>query len=243
MSNPATASYPVTPRNRVKRLHERGTYDHASVHAILDSAMLAHVAYVIDGQPYCTPTIHWREETRLYWHGSSASRMLRSQAAGVPVCVAVSHLDGLVMARTGFNHSANYRSALCFGQARIIEGEEKVAALHAMIERYYPGRDAGLRPFSTQDIKATTVIGMEIEEASAKVRAKGNVDEPEDLGNPSWAGVIPVATVLGQAQPCPHNPVNPIMVGLDAYTPGKRLDEVLAEVQERGVGPGRPGIV
>ena len=226
-------AYPVTARNRVKRLHDRGCYDHASVHAILDSAMLAHVAYVIDGQPYCTPTIHWREGTRLYWHGSSASRMLRAQAPGVPVCVTVSHLDGLVMARTGFNHSANYRSALCFGQARIFEGDEKVAALHAMIERYYPGRDAGLRPFSAQDIKATTVIGMEIEEASAKVRAKGNVDEPEDLGNPSWAGVIPVTTVIGQTQPCPRNPANPIMAGLEAYAPGRRLDEVLAEVLTR----------
>jgi nitroimidazol reductase NimA-like FMN-containing flavoprotein (pyridoxamine 5'-phosphate oxidase superfamily) len=223
-------AYPVTARNRVKRLHDRGRYDHASVHAILDSAMLAHVAYVIDGQPYCTPTIHWREGIRLYWHGSSASRMLRSQSPGIPVCVTVSHLDGLVMARTGFNHSANYRSALCFGQARIIEGDEKVAALHAMIERYYPGRDAGLRPFSTQDIKATTVIGMEIEEASAKVRAKGNVDEPGDLGNASWAGVIPVTTVIGVAQPCPNNPAAPVMAGLESYAPGARLDTAIAAV-------------
>jgi nitroimidazol reductase NimA-like FMN-containing flavoprotein (pyridoxamine 5'-phosphate oxidase superfamily) len=231
MSQPAehaADSYPVTARNRVRRLHDRGSYDHASVHAVLDSAILAHVAYVIDGQPYCTPTLHWREGTWLFWHGSSASRMLRMQKGGLPVCVTVTQLDGLVMARTGFNHSANYRSAMCFGQAGIIEGEAKAAALHAMIERYFPGRDAGLRPFSAQDIKATTVIGMEIDQASAKVRAKGNVDEPDDLGNPSWAGVIPVTTVIGTAEPCPHNPAHPVMTGLGAYAPGTRLDKVLA---------------
>ena len=227
---PETQSYPVTARNRVKRLHDRGRYDHTGVHAILDSGMLCHVAYSIGQQPYCTPTLYWREGTRLYWHGSSASRMLRAQEDGVPVCLTVAHLDGLVMARTGFNHSANYRSVMCFGLARLVEGEDKVAALHAMIERFFPGRDAGLRPFSKQDIKATTVISMEIEEASAKVRAVGNRDEPEDLGNPRWAGVIPVSTVIGMAQPCPHNPDDPIRAGLEAYAPGEHLDAVLAKL-------------
>ncbi len=232
-ATPDPRSYPVTARNRLKRRHDRGRYDHASVHAILDSGMLAHVAYSIDGQPYCTPTLFWREGTRLYWHGSSASRMLRAQEAGLPVCLTVTLLDGLVMARTGFNHSANYRSAMCFGQARLLEDERKVAALHAMLERYFPGRDAGLRPFSIQDIKATTVVGMEIEQASAKVRAAGNLDEPEDLGNPSWAGVIPVSTVIGMAEPCPNNPENPIRAGLEAYAAGERLDTVLTKVLAR----------
>lgn len=236
MTRPAptpAAAYPITGRNRVRRRHDRGRYDHASVHAILDSAVLCHVAYVVDGQPYGTPTLFWRDGTRLYWHGSSASRMLRAQEAGVPVCLTVAHLDGLVMARTGFNHSANYRSAMCFGHARLVEGEAKLAALHAMIERFYPGRDAVLRPFTAQEIKATTVIGMEIEDAAAKVRAAGNVDEPEDLDNPSWAGVIPVSTIIGQPEPCPRNPDAPDRTGLAAYAPGERLDAVLAKVLSR----------
>jgi len=197
--------------------------------------MLCHVAYVVDGQPYCTPTTHWREGTRLYWHGSSASRMLRAQGAGLPVCVTVSLLDGLVLARSGFNHSVNYRSAMCFGTARLVDDPaEKAAALHAMIERFYPGRDAALRPISAQELKATSVIGMDIEQASAKVRAKGNVDEPEDLAVPVWAGVIPVATVLGDAQPCPHNGAQASPAGLDAYRSGERLDDALARA--RGAG-------
>ena len=233
MTEATAPAYRVTARNRLKRRHDRGRYDHASVHAILDSGMLCHVAYVIDAQPYATPTLYWREGTRLYWHGSSASRMLRAQKGGVPVCLTMAHLDGLVMARTGFNHSANYRSVMCFGQAHLIEGEAKVSALHAMIERFYPGRDAGLRPFSVQDIKATTVIGMEIEEASAKIRAAGNLDEPEDMDNPSWAGVIPVATVLGAAQPCPNNPAQPIMAGLEGYVAGAQLDAVISALAPR----------
>jgi nitroimidazol reductase NimA-like FMN-containing flavoprotein (pyridoxamine 5'-phosphate oxidase superfamily) len=226
-------AYPVTGRNRARRMHERASYDHAAVHAILDAAMLCHVAYVVDGQPYCTPTTHWREGNRLYWHGSSASRMLRAQAAGLPVCVTVTHLDGLVLARSGFNHSANYRSAMCFGTARLVDDPaEKAAALHAMIERFYPGRDAALRPISAQELKATSVVGMEIEQASAKVRAKGNVDEPEDLAVPVWAGVIPVTTLVGNAQPCPHNGAQAPAAGLEAYRPGTRLDQALERARE-----------
>ena len=228
-------AYPVSGRNRARRMHERASVDHAAVHAILDAAMLCHVAYVVDGQPYCTPTTHWREGTRLYWHGSSASRMLRAQGAGLPVCVTVSLLDGLVLARSGFNHSVNYRSAMCFGTARLVDDPaEKAAALHVMIERFYPGRDAALRPISAQELKATSVIGMDIEQASAKVRAKGNVDEPEDLAVPVWAGVIPVATVLGDAQPCPQNGAQASPAGLDAYRSGERLDDALARA--RGAG-------
>lgn len=230
MTPPLDDSYPVESRNRVKRRHDRGAYDHASVHAILDAGMMAHVSYVIDGQPYATPTLHWRDGTTLYWHGSSASRMLRAQAAGVPACVTVAMLDGLVMARTGFNHSANYRSAMCFGTARLIEDpEEKVASLLAMIERYFPGRNETLREFSALDLKATKVVGMEIEVAAAKVRDDINHDEPEDLGNPSWAGVIPVTQVLGAWTPCPHNGPEAIPSGLSAYAPGRRLDDALAE--------------
>jgi len=229
-----SATYPVTERNRVRRLHERGRYDFEAVHAILDAAMVCHVVYVIGGQPYCTPTAFWREGENLYWHGSSASRMLRAQASGMPVCLTVTHLDGLVLARCGFNHSVNYRSAMCFGTARIVdEPEEKAAALCAMIERFYPGRDAALRPSTAKELKATTVIGMAIEEASAKVRAKGNVDEPEDLPVPVWAGVIPITTMIGTPQPCPHNATESHPGGTAAFTPERRLDEVLTENQRR----------
>jgi nitroimidazol reductase NimA-like FMN-containing flavoprotein (pyridoxamine 5'-phosphate oxidase superfamily) len=228
------ASYPVSARNKAKRLHDRARYDHAAVHGILDAAILCHVAYVIEGQPYCTPTIHWREGTRLFWHGSSASRMLRTQKDGLPVCVTVSHLDGLVLARCGFNHSVNYRSAMCFGTARIISDHaEKTAALRAMIERFYPGRDDALRPSTAQELKATSVISMDIEEASAKIRAKGNVDEPEDLAVPVWAGVIPVQTLIGKPEPCPHNVREAHPGGTAAFALDRRLDEVLTENHSR----------
>ncbi|WP_411034363.1 pyridoxamine 5'-phosphate oxidase family protein [Shinella sp. BYT-45] len=205
MTTETVSSYPVTPRNRVRRLHERGSYDRAAVHHVLDAAMLCHVAYVIDGQPYATPTLFWRRDDTLYWHGSSASRMLRHLKAGTPACLTVAHLDGLVLARSGFNHSANYRSAMCFGTARLVEDPaEKAEAMRDVVDRFYPGRSALLRRLTAQEAKATTIIAMPIEEASAKVRAKGVGDDEADFALPIWAGVIPVATVLGAAQTCPR---------------------------------------
>lgn len=225
------ASFPVTPRNRVKRLHERGHYDREAVFAVLDAGFFCHVAYVLDGQPYCTPTLHWRVGDQLYWHGSSASRMLRHLKPGAAACVTVSHFDGLILARSGFNHSANYRAVMCFGVARIVDDPvAKAQALADVVDRLYPGRAAQLRAINPQELKATTVIGMRIEEASAKVRAKGVADDAEDLGHPVWAGVIPVQTVIGAAEPCPDlapgiaQPQN-----LSAYTPGRRLDDALSE--------------
>jgi nitroimidazol reductase NimA-like FMN-containing flavoprotein (pyridoxamine 5'-phosphate oxidase superfamily) len=177
--------------------------------------MLCHIAYVIDGQPFCTPTLYWRVGDRLYWHGSSASRMLRAQRDRVAVCLTVSHLDGLVLARCGFNHSVNYRAAMCFGTAAAVEDpDEKAQALHTMLERFYPGRDNVLRPMT----------------ASAKVRAKMNADEPEDLSVPLWAGVVPVSAVIGPWQPCPHNVQEARDDGVTPYAPGLRLDEVFARL-------------
>ncbi len=227
-------SFPITDRNRVKRAHERARYDRASVHAILDAAMLCHVAYVIDGQPFATPTAFWREGDRLYWHGSSASRMMRHLKAGVPVCLTVAHLDRLVLARSGFHHSVDYRSAMCFGTARLIaDADEKRQALDAMIDRFYPGRAAGLRTATDQEIKATAVIGMEIEEAVGKVRDKGIVDDEEDYGHPLWAGVVPVRMVLGAAEPCPRL-LPGLAPGADLapYGAGRTLDAALTEAQE-----------
>jgi nitroimidazol reductase NimA-like FMN-containing flavoprotein (pyridoxamine 5'-phosphate oxidase superfamily) len=235
----ASTTYPLSSRNRVKRRHDRGFYDHATVHALLDASMLCHVSYVIDGQPYCTPTFFWREGTTLYWHGSSASRMLESQSAGLRVCLTVAHLDSLVLARCGFNHSADYRAVMAFGTARLLtDPHEKARALVAMVDRFFPDRTAGLRPSTAQEIKATTVIAMEIEQASAKIRAKGVADDEEDYELPIYAERIPVRTVLGAPEPCPrlHDGVER-PASLRGYSEGRLLDEALTEAHSRHYGP------
>jgi uncharacterized protein len=226
-----TYSYPVSPRNRVKRLHERGRYDHATVHSLLDASMLCHVSYVIDGQPYCTPTFFWREGTRLYWHGSSASRMLENQSDGQKVCLTVAHLDSLVLARCGFNHSADYRAVMAFGTAYLVtDPDEKARALVAMVDRFFPDRTASLRQSTKQEIKASAVIAMEIEQASAKIRTKGVADDDEDYALPVYAERIPVRTVLGAPEPCPRlldgveRPAS-----LSGYSEGRLLGEALRE--------------
>ena len=198
-------SFPVTDRNRVRRSHQRGSYDHEAVYAVLDAAPLCHVGYVIDGAPYVTPTIHWRHGNRLYWHGSSASRFLR-QSEDQPVCLTVSLMDGYVMARSAFNHSVNYRSVMAFGTARLIEDTDETAdALRAFTDGLFPGRWETLRPMTPQELKATSVLWMDIEDAAVKVRAAppGDADESDV---PVWAGVIPMQTTLGTAQPAPELP-------------------------------------
>jgi len=231
-------TYPVTARNRVKRLHERGRYDRASVHGILDAAMLCHIAYVIDGQPYCTPTAFCREGEHLYWHGSSASRMLRTQRGGLPVCLTVTHLDSLVLARSGFNHSVDYRSAMCFGTARVVDDPAaKAQAIDAMIDRFYPGRAAELRPITEQELKATMVVGMEIEEASAKVRSRGIGDDEADYALPIYAARFPVMQVIGADEPCPRLPAGvAVPPGLAGFTPGRRLDDIMLESHQATFG-------
>ena len=224
-------AFQPTARSRVKRLPKRGHYDRETVFAILDAALLCHVGYVIDGQPYVTPTAFWREGDRLYWHGSSASRMLRAQSAGLPVCLTVAHLDGLVLARSGFHHSLNYRSVMAFGTAHKIEDpEEKTAALDAFVDRLYPGRRAEIRPNTAQEIKATTVLSMVIEEASAKVRTGPPVDDEEDYALPCWAGVIPIRTIIGAPLADPRlAPGVAWPDGLAAYGPGAEFETVLGE--------------
>jgi nitroimidazol reductase NimA-like FMN-containing flavoprotein (pyridoxamine 5'-phosphate oxidase superfamily) len=199
-----SARYPVDQMNKVRRRHERGFYDRATVHAILDAAALCHVSYVIDGQPYCTPTLFWREDSTLYWHGSSASRMLRNLSKGEPACLTVTHLDSLVLARCGFNHSADYRSVMAFGHARLVEEQqEKERALTMMVDRFFPGRTAGLRQSSKQEIKATAVLFMEIERASAKIRAKGVGDDEEDYALAIYAERLPDYTWHAGTVPAP----------------------------------------
>lgn len=231
MTEQSAPHYPVDAVNRVKRRHDRGFYDHETVHRLLDAAALAHVAYVIDGRPFCTPTLFWREGSRLYWHGSSASRMLRKLAKGEPACLTVTHLDSLVLARSGMNHSADYRSVMAFGTAQPVDDRhEKIRALTMMVDRFFPGRTATLRPSTAQEIKATTVVAMDIERVSAKIRAKGVGDDEEDYALPIYAERLPVQTILGAPEPCPR-----LMPGvsrpetLAPYRPGRPLEEALSE--------------
>lgn len=199
-------SYQPTTRSKVKRAYRRAIYDHAAVHAIFDAIPMCHVGYVIDGQPYVTPTTQWRIGHRLYWHGSSASRMIRTTAAGGPVCVTVSSFDGYVMARSPFHHSANYRSAMAFGPTRAIAGrDEKEAALRHMFEHLFAGRWDDVRNNTDKELKATTVIVMDIEEASAKSRSGPPADDQEDYdGVDCWAGVLPVTTRFNAPEPDPR---------------------------------------
>lgn len=224
------AAYPTSPRSRARRYPDRATYDEAQVHAVLDAGLLAHVGYVIDGQPFVTPTAYWREGRRLYWHGSAASRMIRAQAEGLPVCVTVSHLDGLIAARSAFVHSIQYRSVMAFGRARRVEGlDAQRAALAALVDRLYPGRTGEVRPPTDNELKQTSIIEMEIEEAAAKVKSGGVARIEADDAWDAWSGVIPVATVVGEriadAVQSAGTPVSP---SLGLYLEGARLDRVLS---------------
>lgn len=192
---------PPSARTRVKRVHDRAAYDRDTLHAVLDAGMLCHVGYIFDGYPVVTPTLYWREGDAIYWHGSSASRALRA-SKDLEVCVTVTHLDGLVLARSAFHHSANYRSAMIFGTARMVEEDaEKVATLKAMMDGLYPGRWDSLRPVHGQELKATKILWMPLDEASVKVRSGDPVDDEEDMNDDVWAGVVPLT--LGYGEPLP----------------------------------------
>ncbi len=209
----ATPTRPATPRIRVRRHPERGRYDRASIEAVVDAALVAHVGYVVDGQPYVTPTAIWRTGDRLFWHGSTASRMLRATMDGAPVCVTATLLDGLVLARSSFNHSLNYRSVMVLGRAHAVRGaEERTEALRAFVERLYPGRWPTLRPLTRQELRATTILWVDLREASVKLREGGPGDDPADLDWPVWAGLIPVRQTLGApiaVHPLPAGAVPP----------------------------------
>lgn len=204
MSTPQI-DFPPTDRSRIKRSPLRAHYDRATVHAILDAGLLCHVGYVIDGQPYVTPTAYWRRDDRVYWHGSSASKMLRHLKQGPRVCFTVSLMDGLVLARSGFHTSVNYRSVMAFGNAELVEGEaEKLAALEDMMARIVPGRWPDLKPPTPQELKATTVVSLKLQEVAAKVRSGPPIDEPEDYALDVWAGVVPLRTVIDPPEDDPQ---------------------------------------
>ncbi|HVO44735.1 MAG TPA: pyridoxamine 5'-phosphate oxidase family protein [Steroidobacteraceae bacterium] len=178
---------------KVRRLPKRGAYDLETIYSVLDAALYCHVAHVIEKRPVATPTLHWRHGNQLYWHGSAASRMLKANSAGGAVCLTATLVDGFVLARSGFNHSMNYRSAMCFGQPKeITDNTAKSVALEHFLERWFPGRWATLRPPTRKELAATRVLTMPIDEASAKIRTGGPHDPEKDVDWPVWAGVIPL---------------------------------------------------
>ncbi|HEX8172853.1 MAG TPA: pyridoxamine 5'-phosphate oxidase family protein [Thermoanaerobaculia bacterium] len=187
-----------TERTTVKRLPKRASYDVETVRAIVDEALICHAGFVVDGAPVVIPTIHWRDGDTLYLHGSAASRMLRSLRGGVEACVTITLLDGLVLARSAFHHSMNYRSVVIFGKAReVTEREEKLRALDALVEHVVRGRGAEVRAPNESELRQTLVLALPISEASAKIRTGGPVDDDEDYALPVWAGVLPLALTPG----------------------------------------------
>jgi len=191
-------SNPSTARIRVVREPERGVYDRATAYKILDEGFICHVGFIADGQPYVIPTSYGRKNDNLYIHGSAASRMLRQLDRGVPVCITVTLLDGLVLARSVFNHSINYRSAVIFGRgARIVDAAARLQALHAFTERLLPGRWQDARQPTEVELKQTTIVAVPIESASAKIRSGPPKDDEPDLDLPVWAGVLPLRLARG----------------------------------------------
>ncbi len=196
-----TTEYSVSKKNRVRQLREKAAYDRETVHSILDSAMLAHVAFVEDGQPVVVPMLFGREDETIFLHGARKARVIRLLESTGTACLNVTHVDGLVFARSAFNSSMHYRSATIFGPARLVDGEEeKLHALRVITESTMPGRWAELRDPFVNEIKMTGIIAIDIESASAKISAGMPKDEPEDYEIPIWAGVLPLESRLTELQ-------------------------------------------
>jgi nitroimidazol reductase NimA-like FMN-containing flavoprotein (pyridoxamine 5'-phosphate oxidase superfamily) len=192
-------TYIPTPRTKVRRLSKRAVYDKAQVHAILDEGFLCHVGFVQDGQPFVIPTLYARSDETLYMHGSGASRMLKTLAQGVDVCVTVTLVDGYVLARSAFHHSMNYRSVTVLGRARLVSDDtEKLAALQVITDHIVPQRWDEVRGPNELEMKQTIVLALPLEEVSAKVRVGPPADDDEDYALPIWAGVVPIRTQLGE---------------------------------------------
>jgi len=191
-------------RTRIRRVPSRADYSRETIDAILDEALIAHLGFAIDDQPYVIPTLHARVGDIVYVHGSAASRAIRSLTDGLPACLTVTLLDGLVLARSAFHHSMNYRSVVVLGQARPVEGpDERLAALEAFTERLVPGRWDEVRWPTPQELKGTRVLALDLDEASAKIRTGPPVDDDEDHELDVWAGVIPLSVQAGPLTPDP----------------------------------------
>ncbi len=196
-----TTEYSVSKKNKVRQLREKAAYERETVHSILDSAMLAHVAFVEDGQPVVVPMLFGREDETIFLHGARKARVIRLLESTGTACLNVTHVDGLVFARSAFNSSMHYRSATIFGPARLVDGEEeKLHALRVITESTMPGRWAELRDPFVNEIKMTGIIAIDIESASAKISAGMPKDEPEDYEIPIWAGVLPLESRLTELQ-------------------------------------------
>lgn len=215
MAGMSSPSIPETERTRLKRLPKRGVFDRAAVYSILDEGFVCHVGFVADGQPFVIPTGYARVGDQIYLHGSAASRMVRSLAAGLDVCATVTLVDGLVLARSAFHHSMNYRSVMILGRAHLVtDPAEKTEALRAFTNHIVPDRWDTLRPVTSQELLGTSVLALPIEEASAKVRSGPPVDDEEDVTWPVWAGVIPLS--LQAAAPLADARVRPEVPPIDA---------------------------
>jgi nitroimidazol reductase NimA-like FMN-containing flavoprotein (pyridoxamine 5'-phosphate oxidase superfamily) len=191
-------NYPATPRTKVRRLPKRASYDKRTVHAILDQGYICHVGFAVHGQPYVIPTVYARAAATLYIHGSAVSRTLRTLAQAVPVCITVTLLDGLVLARSAFHHSLNYRSVVMLGNARLVEErDEKMRALHLITNHVVPARWEEARTPNELELKQSSVLALPLEEVSAKIRSGPPLDDDEDYSLPIWAGVVPVQMRLG----------------------------------------------
>lgn len=229
-------TFPATSRNALSRRVDRGSQDKAAVFAILDASLVCHVGYELDGQPFVTPTLFWRDGETLYWHGSRHGRTIRALAAGRRVCVTVSQLDGLVLGRSGIASSIQYRSVMAFGTTRAIDDRVgKKLQMARLIDRQFPGRAATLRPTRDVEIDQITVIEMPIEEATAKVKTGGpNEREPADFDMPVWAGVIPLRQTLGQAEPDARlAPGIAPTASVERMAPGTTLDDALMAASRR----------
>ncbi|MDN5217267.1 pyridoxamine 5'-phosphate oxidase family protein [Fulvivirgaceae bacterium BMA12] len=191
-------NYEVTERNKLKRVPKRAHYDKETVYQILDAAFVCHVSFVVEGQPFLIPTAYGREGDTIYLHGATKSRMLVNLEKGIPVCVAVTHLDGIVVARSAFHSSINYRSVVVFGKAKLVSEDQKNHALEVITNNIIGNRWEEARPPYEKELKGTSVLAIEIESASAKIRVGGPVDEKEDYDLDIWAGVIPLQMTAGE---------------------------------------------
>jgi uncharacterized protein len=228
--------YPVSSRNKAKRMRERATYDIAAVHAMLDAALFCHIAYVVDGQPYCTPTLFWRRGNNVIWHGSVGSRMLQAQVKHVDVCLTVTFLDSIVLTRGAFHHAVNYRSAMLFGRASLIEDpDEKLFESKQVIDNFLPGRSDLVVPPTPLELKQASFLKMPIDQASAKIRAYPASHEIAELrDHPVWAGEIPIETRIGTIAPCSLlDPKTPKSPEVELYREGARLDATLLEIRRK----------
>ncbi len=194
-----------TRKTRVRRMSQRGHYDRKTVYDILDAGLVCHVGIVVDGGPVVIPTAYWRDRDAVYFHGSAKSHLLKVAQAATDICLAVSLIDGLVMARSGFHHSINYRSVVLFGRAETVTGDDQqLAAMRAFMERLAPGRWDELRPPSRQELRATQIMRLPIDEASAKIRSGPPIDDDEDMAADVWAGIVPVVQTFGDPLPDPQ---------------------------------------